>query len=114
MKKVTLKGNIKGKRTPSRVFEEQVQEAADFIPQVPKSLEDTGIPLTFLINLLIDLPTAVAFILLFLLVGGIVALSIAALEELSVAVGVIGLATLGFLLGIDRLPLFGEINREVA
>ncbi|GBE41008.1 NAD-dependent dihydropyrimidine dehydrogenase subunit PreT [bacterium BMS3Bbin09] len=27
MKKVTLKGNVKGKRTPSRVFEEQIQQA---------------------------------------------------------------------------------------
>src|SRR3990172_2288466 len=27
MKKVTLKGNIKGKRTPSRIFEEEIQEA---------------------------------------------------------------------------------------
>jgi predicted ATPase with chaperone activity len=33
--------------------EEQVQDAADFIPPVPKSLADTGVPLTFLINLLI-------------------------------------------------------------
>ncbi|MEN8261950.1 MAG: FAD-dependent oxidoreductase [Nitrospirota bacterium] len=29
MKKVTLKGNIKGKRTPSRVFEEQIQAAVE-------------------------------------------------------------------------------------
>jgi len=33
--------------------EEQVQEASDFIPPVPNSLQDTGIALTFLINLLI-------------------------------------------------------------
>ena len=33
--------------------EEQVQDAADFIPQVPKSIEDTGIAITFLINLMI-------------------------------------------------------------
>jgi len=45
----------------------------------------------FLINLLIDLPTVVAFILLFLLAGGLVALSIVAIEELGVAVGVIGI-----------------------
>jgi predicted ATPase with chaperone activity len=48
--------------------EEQVQEATDFIPPVPKSLEDTGIALTFLVNLLIktmhvagfELPTRLA------------------------------------------------------
>jgi hypothetical protein len=45
----------------------------------------------FLINLLIDVPTTVAFILLFLLVGGLVALSVVAIEELGVAVGVIGI-----------------------
>ena len=47
---------------------EQVQDAADFIPPVPKSLADTGIPLTFLINLVIktmhvagfELPTQLA------------------------------------------------------
>lgn len=33
--------------------EEQIQEASDFIPPVPKSLADTGISLNFLINLLI-------------------------------------------------------------
>ncbi|MBI4679842.1 MAG: hypothetical protein HY753_01180 [Nitrospirae bacterium] len=27
MKKITLKGNINGKRTPSRIFEEEIQEA---------------------------------------------------------------------------------------
>jgi len=47
---------------------EQVQEAAAFIPPVPKTLADTGVPLTFLINLLIktmhvagfELPTQLA------------------------------------------------------
>ncbi len=29
MKKVTLKGNVKGQRTPSRVFEEQIQQAVE-------------------------------------------------------------------------------------
>lgn len=33
--------------------EEQVQQANDFIPPVPKSLDDIGIPITFLINLMI-------------------------------------------------------------
>ena len=48
--------------------QEQVQDAAEFIPPVPKSLADTGIPLTFLINLIIktmhvagfELPTQLA------------------------------------------------------
>ena len=48
--------------------EEEVQEAAEFIPPVPKSLADTGIGLTFLINLLVktmhvaglELPTRLA------------------------------------------------------
>jgi molybdopterin-containing oxidoreductase family membrane subunit len=34
--------------------------------------------------------------------------------EWAVTVGVIGLATFSFLLGTDRLPLFGKISREVA
>jgi NADPH-dependent glutamate synthase beta subunit-like oxidoreductase/glutamate synthase domain-containing protein 3/NAD-dependent dihydropyrimidine dehydrogenase PreA subunit len=29
MKKVTIKGNIKGKRTPSRIFEQEIQEAVE-------------------------------------------------------------------------------------
>jgi glutamate synthase domain-containing protein 3 len=29
MKKVTLKGNVKGKRTPSRIFEDQIQQAVE-------------------------------------------------------------------------------------
>ena len=33
--------------------EEQVQDAFDFIPPVPKSIEDTGIAITFPINLLV-------------------------------------------------------------
>jgi len=33
--------------------EEQVQEASDFIPPVPKTLDDTGISIIFLVNLLI-------------------------------------------------------------
>lgn len=33
--------------------EAQVQDAEAFIPQVPKSLADTGIPLTFMVNLII-------------------------------------------------------------
>ena len=47
--------------------EEQVQDAAAFIPPVPNSIADTGIPLTFLINLIIktmhvggfELPTTI-------------------------------------------------------
>lgn len=49
--------------------EEQVQEASDFIPPVPKSLDDTGIAITFLINLLVktmhvagfELPTQLGY-----------------------------------------------------
>jgi hypothetical protein len=48
--------------------EEQVKDAEAFIPPVPKSIADTGIPLTFLINLVIktmhvagfELPTVLA------------------------------------------------------
>jgi hypothetical protein len=45
----------------------------------------------FLINLLVDLPTAVAFILLFPVPVGLIVLSALSIEEVNTAVGVIGI-----------------------
>lgn len=64
-----LGGKIDGQHAKlGLATEEQVQDAEAFIPPVPKSLADTGIPLTFLINLLVktmhvagfELPTMLA------------------------------------------------------